>query len=417
MDTPMKAIPMTRPAVKSVALITALIGLLGSTPGFAVAQESINTRIGELSFTKDFENGYPTDETVTKLYNEMDFQRACQAYLWSLPLVSFVYWQQVQAEEMGAGNGQLVFLETYDEKVGGLTLNVTTPYVETFVDLGASGPFVIEIPPGNQVRGATHDMWQVQVAQMTRPGKYLFVGPYQQVPAEAESEGYVINHSPMNNFFVGIRLMPEDPDERLALLKQIKLYPYNERKNPKTRDYVRPKKPWFAYQPRTMAYWESLHKSINREPVREVDRYFMAMLKPLGIEKGRPFKPDARQKKILMDALVVGEAMAKANDFSKRLKKAHYRDDSHWHFSTTADWNQRTEFYQQLDGAAAWFYEAVTNDEAMHGQETGWGQVYMAAYQDADGDWLDGAKDYVLHLSLIHISEPTRRRLESRFAS
>ena len=34
----------------------------------------------------------------------------------------------------------------------------------------------------------------------------------------------------------------------------------------------------------------------------------------------------------------------------------------------------------------------------MHGQETGWGQVYMSAYKDADGDWLDGANNYTLHI-------------------
>ena len=122
-----------------------------------------------------------------------------------------------------------------------------------------------------------------------------------------------------------------------------------------------------------MDYWKMVHKSLNREPVREVDRYFVAMLKQLGIEKGKPFAPDARQKEILMDALLVGEAMAKANDHSKRLAKAHYRDGSHWEFATTSNWDSRAEFYQQLDGSAAWFYEAVTNDESMHGQETGWG--------------------------------------------
>ena len=42
----------------------------------AMAQETVNTRIGELEFTSDWQNGYPTDETVTKLYDEMDFQRA-----------------------------------------------------------------------------------------------------------------------------------------------------------------------------------------------------------------------------------------------------------------------------------------------------------------------------------------------------
>lgn len=45
------------------------------------ATETIKTRIGELEFTHDFANGYPTDKTVKMLFNEMDFQRACQAYI------------------------------------------------------------------------------------------------------------------------------------------------------------------------------------------------------------------------------------------------------------------------------------------------------------------------------------------------
>ena len=37
--------------------------------------ETIDTRFGQL----EFEGGYPTAETVQKLYNELDFQRAVQA--------------------------------------------------------------------------------------------------------------------------------------------------------------------------------------------------------------------------------------------------------------------------------------------------------------------------------------------------
>ena len=36
----------------------------------------IETRIGTLEFTHDFANGFPTDATVQKLYDERDFQRA-----------------------------------------------------------------------------------------------------------------------------------------------------------------------------------------------------------------------------------------------------------------------------------------------------------------------------------------------------
>ena len=45
---------------------------------------TIETRIGKLQY----ETGYPTKETVEKLYDEMDFQRACQAYMWSFPAVA-----------------------------------------------------------------------------------------------------------------------------------------------------------------------------------------------------------------------------------------------------------------------------------------------------------------------------------------
>jgi hypothetical protein len=49
----------------------------------APKKETKQTRIGRLAFV----SGYPSDETVEKLYDEMDFQRACQAYLWGIPAV------------------------------------------------------------------------------------------------------------------------------------------------------------------------------------------------------------------------------------------------------------------------------------------------------------------------------------------
>ena len=48
------------------------------------ASQKLDTRIGMLEFTHDFANGYPSDTTIEKLYDERDFQRACQAYLWSV---------------------------------------------------------------------------------------------------------------------------------------------------------------------------------------------------------------------------------------------------------------------------------------------------------------------------------------------
>jgi hypothetical protein len=47
--------------------------------------QTFDTPIGKL----DFELGVPTPETVTRLYDAMDFQRASQLYLWALPVVGF----------------------------------------------------------------------------------------------------------------------------------------------------------------------------------------------------------------------------------------------------------------------------------------------------------------------------------------
>jgi hypothetical protein len=361
------------------------------------AGETITTRIGKLHFTHDFANGYPTDATSEKLFEEMDFQRACQAYIWALPLVSMAQWQYAHTQQLGAKNGQIVYLEGYNDKLGGLTYNVTTPYAIPFIDL-AEGPWVAVMPEG-EVRGAAHDMWQIQITQLTKPGKYLFVGPGQKAPKEAEAEGFEIFQSPTNNLLLGIRLIPTEKDERMKLLEKVAIYPYAERKNPKPRGYTTPQgKPWLAAQPRGLRYWQRLAEVINKEPVFERDRFFMAMLKPLGIQKGKPFKPDWRQERILVEAALVGEAMAKANDFAKRIEDAHYVDGSHWEFATVSPPDQRREHYEELDGRAAWFYEAVTNDIAMHGQKTGQGQVYLAAYKDGDGDWLDGGVNYMLRI-------------------
>jgi hypothetical protein len=194
--------------------------------------------------------------------------------------------------------------------------------------------------------------------------------------------------------------MPEEREERMKILRRIAIYPYSERTNPRPRGYMTPNgKPWLAAHPRGMEYWERLADVLNKEPVAERDRFFMAMLQPLGIEKGKPFRPSDRQKRILKEATLVGEAMAKANDFfNTRIPDAHYVEGSNWEFATVCPTNQRRDHFDSLDGRAAWFYEAVTNNIAMHGQETGQGQVYLAAYRDKDGDWLDGGTNYVLNV-------------------
>ena len=382
-----------------LTLVIALLLLTGTTAPVLAEQETIKTRIGDLSFTHEFTKGYPSNETQKKLFDELDFQRACQAYIWATPLVSFAQWQYAHNEILGAENGQIVFMESYEDKLGGLTFNTTTPYVIAFTDLN-EGPWVIEMPEA-EVRGAANNFWQIGEVQMTKPGKYLFLGPGQEVPRGAEKAGFNVVQMSTMNFMAGIRLMSKDRDVRMAALKEFKIYPYSEKDAPRPRGYITPDgKSWSQWQPRGMEYWERLHEIINREPVAERDRFYMAMLKSIGIEKGKPFNPDKRLTEILKQGVLVGEAMTKALDFfNPRFLNSHYVEGSNWEYASVCSPSQRHENHDDLDERAAWFYEAVTNDPMMHGQETGVGQVYMSAYKDVDSEWLDTGVDYVLNVA------------------
>jgi hypothetical protein len=385
---------------KTLSVVVILAALSMSATARA---ETIETRIGKLSFTHDFANGYPTKETVEKLYDERNFQRACQLYLWALPIVAFAQAQEQALTVFGAGELDMGLSEGYADVSGLLTPNVVTPYMGSFTDLARTGPLVIEVPAG-PMAGLVDDFWQRPVTDLGlagpdqgNGGKFLLLGPGQSV---SQAEGYIVVRSSTLNVSIFIRNLEIDPDKAERLQKQFRFYPYAQRENPPVNHVLGPEgKKYTHTQPRGLAYWERLADILNREPVQERDRIMMAMLRSLGIEKGKPFRPDERQKRILTEGALVGEAMAKANDFNKRqMELSHYKDSVQWHLSLCLDPSQEAEFYTQLDERAAWFYEAETTSKGMATKTPGLGQVYLGSYKDKDGNWLDGANTYRLHV-------------------
>lgn len=366
-------------------------------------EQVVETRIGDLSFTHDFANGYPTKETVEKLFDERDFQRACQAYLWALPIVGVAEVQHAARAVLGAGDLDVVIYEAYAEKLGILTANATTPYICGYPDLARTGPLVINVP-GGAGAGFVDDFWQRPVTDFGLPGpdrgkgaKYLIVGPGQTV---ADTNGFIVTPSSTMNLVIAFRNLETDPERADRLQKEFRLYPYAQRDNPSATRYVAVgEKKWSGTHPRGLAYWERLAEILNREPVQERDRIMMAMLRSIGIEKGKVFQPDARQKKLLTEGALVGEAMAKVNDFDKRqMELSHYADSVHWHLSLCLDVTQEADFYTQLDERSAWFYEALCTSAGMVTKTPGVGSVYLGTYKDKDGNWLDGANTYRLHV-------------------
>lgn len=379
----------------------ALIALLGVVN--ARAQETPNkadTRIGTL----EFDLGLPTEKTVTKLFDEMDFQRACQAYLWALPIVNIAEWQRAHEKDFSAADGDIVIYNTYEAKLGILTPNLTTPYIIGFANLARTGPLVIDYPAGLSAGGVL-DFWQRPLFDMgqTGPdkgtgGKYLVVGPGQSV---SDTAGYTVYESPTFNIGLGYRVLETEPAKAEALMKAVKVYPFNKRANSPQNKFLTPgNKAWSQTPPSGMVYWERLAELLNQESVAERDQFFMAMLKPLGIEKGKPFQPDARQKKILTEAAFVGEQMAKANSFDKRFPGSAYRKDARWEITFAPGFSpdQKADGYGQLDERAAYTWEAVWTTAGMVTKTPGVGQAYLGVHRDRSGHALDGAKSYHLRV-------------------
>lgn len=120
----------------------------------------VSTRMGNLEFTEGgYAGGYPTIETSDKLHDELDFQRATQAYLWALPIVSYARWLDAHENVFNASEGEILTYKTAKSKQGILTCNVTTPYAISFANLKKTGPLVFKVPKGPS-SGIINDMWQ-----------------------------------------------------------------------------------------------------------------------------------------------------------------------------------------------------------------------------------------------------------------
>jgi hypothetical protein len=387
------------PPLRIVTAAAAAARAPAAAPAAPASASSLRTPVGAIPLSL----GLPADRAARqKLYDELDFQRACQAYLWALPIVSFATWQNAARTAFGAGDTDMVIYESIRDKLGILTANATTPYILGLPDLSNTGPLVIDYPAG-ATAGGVGDSWQRPVTDMgeTGPdqgqgGKYLILGPGQKAVG---ASGYRVMKSPTNNILVGFRVLDPDPETGRQLVARFRMYPYGARKTPAPTRLIRPDgRAWSQVPPHGLAYFERLDEILQREPVMERDRMMMAMLKPLGIEKGIAFQPDARQQQILEDGARMGEMMAQTKSFDKREKEALYRPDTRWLHVILLDPSQETESYSQLDERADYFYEAVTTTKGMVSTTPGVGQAYLGAYQDNAGNWFDGGEAYRLRV-------------------
>ncbi len=401
-------------------------------PSGVATPDKVETRLGTLKFF----DGVPDKATVEKLFDNLDFQRAVQAYLLALPPVSQAA-NRNAIRKLGPANTVVpIFEQLLDSRSVFLTANDNTVYSWTWLDLSA-GPMVVEVPP--KVLGAVDDMWYRWVIDVgiTGPdkgqgGKYLFLPPGYEgdVPA-----GYNVVRPRTFSIWIPWRsfLVDGDPMPGVELVKKFtKIYPLSSANKPAPAlNFVNlSQRPFNTVAPAGYRFWELLNEVVQEEPSDSLDQVTLGFYQSIGIQKGKAFVPDARMKKILTDAAAVGDATVRTIAFHTRDRDAYYYPASHWQVPFIGGYKfQTAPGVLNLDGSAFFFFMATGVTPAMEEKMVGRGSQYAWTARDVAGNPLDGGKTYKLHLppnipvkdfwSIIVYSDQTRSMLQTdqRFPS
>ena len=338
---------------------------------------------------------------VQRVFDASDFQRACQAYLWSLPIVSLAQWQHAARTILGMRDVDMVMYESPTDFEGILTADVSVPYMVGLPDLSRTGPLVVEYPAGSSA-GTMYDFWQRPLQRLGEGGRdsgaggcYLVVGPG-QLPYPDKFD-YVV-YSPTLNILFDVRPLEADPARSNALVERLRLYPAGQRSNGDETCILRPEgRRWSQVPPRGLEYWSRFAEILQREAVTDQDVVMLALLEPLGIERGRPFRPDARQRALLEDGAAMGELIARATAFDGRDHFTRYRDDARWRVvqpSALADGERPDNF---IDARIDKTYKGVTAGCGVRSRGDSM-SVCLLAHRDASGKALDGSATYRLRV-------------------
>jgi hypothetical protein len=367
-------------------------------PGIAMP-DKVETRLGTLSFF----DGFPDDATVAQLYDNLDFQRAVQAYLLALAPVNMAGLREGLLTVGPANTTIPTFEANMNARSIFLTANATTPYTWIWINLH-DGPLVAEVPP--MTLGMIDDFWFRYVTDIGvvgpdkgQGGKYLLLPPgYQgRVP-----EGYFVVKVPTYESILVWRNMPLEGGLEAAIERlhdSTRIYPLSEAANPRANTFVNvSNRDFCTVAPADYRFWELLNHVVQNEPAESSDPVTLGFFASIGIEKGKPFAPDARMKKILTEAAAVGDATARAITYRSRIPEAFYYPDSTWR-----QWLGGYKFESQpgvayLDAAAFFYFYATGVTPAMEAKMVGQGSQYAVGIVDSSGKGLDGGKSYRLRV-------------------
>ncbi|MEW6438698.1 MAG: DUF1254 domain-containing protein [Pseudomonadota bacterium] len=247
--------------------------------------------------------------------------RAVEAMIWGMPAVNTDLMRQAILHSTTARPNDIIFWSRpVNWKNQTLTPNPDSIYFMSFWDVRA-GPVVIDVPPaqGGSIAGNIVDVWQMPLedagpegADQGKGGKYIIVPPnfHGDVPA-----GFFVLRA---DTYTGFALMRSnlkshsdvDIAKSVAYGKRLRIYRLSE--SPRTNFIDVFDKMFDSTIRYDASFYENLNRIVQTEPWLQRDRVMIDGLRSIGIEKGKPYRPDANLK------LIMDHAANEAHDWLSR---------------------------------------------------------------------------------------------------
>jgi hypothetical protein len=344
--------------------------------------------------------------TSSDLNNSIQRARAVQAVIWGMPAVNYDLMLQEMLNKTSAKENEIVYWsKPVDWKNQTLTPNPDAIYLMTFFNT-KDGPIVIEVPPADKGSFAANidTIWQMPLedagpngADKGAGGKYLILPPGYKEKAPA---GYIVLQSDTFGGYALLRSnLPSHSEADVAKSveygKRLKVYPLSQARNPGETKFTDAKDVVFdATVPFNIRFFQSLDRIVQNQPWQTRDKAMIDQLKSIGIEKGKPFNPDAKTPEILNSAAL------EARDYLEQKY-----DEGFPPFFPNARWavpampalvQAGSSGYTEPDSYPV-DARALTYSIGYIGiKRLGTAQFYLISSKDKDGQPLDGANTYRL---------------------
>lgn len=338
---------------------------------------------------------------------QIKYQRAFEAILWNMPALAIYSLRRAAFDDLGAkDNDILAWSGTATPKLEAITANSTTPYIAAYTDL-RKGPVVLEVPAASaegSVYGQVVDAWQFTIADVGpsgldkgQGGKLLFTPPGYQ---GAIPDGYIRVVSPNFRVALAFRSVPA-PGKSVAdayrYAQKLRMYYLSEAGNPPQQRFIDPIKDRYPTLPfYDERAFEDMHAILSVEPVNPQDKVMMGMLMSLGIEKGKPFAPDATTKRAMRQA-AIDVWFYLQQWFDNIPKEKLYWPDRHYASLLMTDTNKTFTFiyddHIDLISRAAEYFWCTYMPKVLSDKPA---TQYLMAMADKGGKLLEAGKLYKL---------------------